>query len=145
MPPPNLESLPLDVVYNILSQLYQGPQSRLHSYLTLSVVSKTLNGLIEAYSAHLVAARRARFPKTKIPLTPKGTNRQRLLQLIWAICEFCGKKSARRAILAHELVCCKKCDQDEWPTKITMTESCKRSHPCPTSLGPLDDWLTYRS
>lgn len=135
---PNLESLPLDVAYNIFSQLYQGPQSKLHPYLTLSTVSKTLNGLIEAYSAHLVAARRARFPRTKVPLTLKGTNRQRLLQLNWTLCEFCNKKSARRAILAHELVCCKKCDQDEWPTKITMTDACKRSYPRPTRPGPPD-------
>lgn len=126
MPPPALDSLPLDVAYNILSHLYQGQHSKAHPYLALSAVSRALNGLIESYTAHLIATRRAQFSSSAAP-AQKPTNRRRLLHHIWTYCEFCNRKSRRSAILACELVCCKNCDQTQWPRKITMTEACKRS------------------
>jgi hypothetical protein len=40
-------------------------------------------------------------------------------------CVFCGKKSARRAILVNALRCCESCDRREWPGKITKTQALK--------------------
>lgn len=43
-------------------------------------------------------------------------------------CVFCGKKSARSAVLMNGLHCCAPCDRDQWPDKITKTEAKRRYH-----------------
>lgn len=47
--------------------------------------------------------------------------------LTWSerYCVFCGKKSARSAILMNGLRCCTECDMREWPDKITKTSARK--------------------
>lgn len=45
--------------------------------------------------------------------------------LSWAErhCIFCGRTSARSAILINGLRCCAKCDKAQWPDKITKTDA----------------------
>lgn len=40
-------------------------------------------------------------------------------------CVFCGKTSARSAIMMNGLKCCKECDKVEWKDKITKTDATK--------------------
>lgn len=122
---PTLESLPLDVSYNILSYLYAETRNSSHPYLALSAVCKNLNGLVETYSSHILTTR---LVNKSVPVpSAKPTARQRLLRHVWCHCEFCGKKTTRRATMANFLACCKACDKQEWDEKITMTDAMKRS------------------
>lgn len=54
----------------------------------------------------------------------------RVLWVKWANkhCAFCGKRSIRRAIFNTLLRCCKKCDDEQWPEKTTMSKALKKYH-----------------
>jgi len=92
--------------------------------------------------AHLFLHTHRDITKYRIYKTAKAAARQnvesplqKLLQWSARNCVFCGKTSARSAILVNGLRCCRACDREQWPEKITETAARKQyklfKHRCP--------------
>ncbi|KAK3081460.1 hypothetical protein LTS18_006509 [Coniosporium uncinatum] len=67
------------------------------------------------------------------PLRGRGRGEMYLYRTTWLhfasrFCAFCGKASSRRAVFNSLLLCCKKCDKEAWPEKITKTEAKTKHH-----------------
>jgi hypothetical protein len=96
--------------------------------LNLSSASKTFNQQTNNWAHHFLHQHRA-VTKYKDYKTAQAASRQRPLRelLQWSSknCVFCGKKSARSAILMSGLRCCRACDREQWPEKITKTDAIK--------------------
>ena len=96
--------------------------------LNLASTSKTFHQQINNWAHHFLHQYRA-ITKYKDFKTAQAASRQRPLRelLRWSSknCVFCGKKSARSAILMNGLRCCRACDREQWPGKITKTEAMK--------------------
>ncbi|GAB7326191.1 hypothetical protein MBLNU13_g10188t1 [Cladosporium sp. NU13] len=97
--------------------------------LSLASTSKTLHQHTNNWAHHFLHQYRA-ITKYKDYKTPQAAARQRPLRelLQWSSknCAFCGKKSSRSAILMNGLRCCRTCDREQWPEKITKTEAIKK-------------------
>lgn len=97
--------------------------------LNLASTSKTLHQHTNNWAHHFLHQYRA-LTKYKDYKTPQAAARQRPLRelLQWSSknCAFCGKKSSRSAILMNGLRCCRTCDREQWPDKITKTEAIKK-------------------
>jgi hypothetical protein len=107
---------------------YKQPQTR--DLSNLSRTSKTLYQQTHAW-AHLFLYTHRAVTKYRVFKTPKAAAKQqpalqKLLQ--WSVrnCVFCGKTSQREAILMNGLHCCRGCDREQWPEKITETEARKQ-------------------
>jgi hypothetical protein len=151
--PPNhardhLTPLPHEIIQNISSWLYAAhiPDRELHridghysgipykqshtrDLANLSRTSKLLYQQTNAW-AHLFLHSHRDITKYRIFKTPKAAAKQqaalqKLLQ--WSVrhCVFCGKTSQREAILMNGLHCCRRCDREQWPDKITETQASK--------------------
>jgi len=97
--------------------------------LNLASTSKALHQHTNNWAHHFLHRYRA-VTKYKDYKTPQAAARQRPLRelLQWSSknCAFCGKKSSRSAILMNGLRCCRTCDREQWPEKITKTEAIKK-------------------
>lgn len=97
--------------------------------LSLASTSKTLHQHTNNWAHHFLHQYRA-VTKYKDYKTAQAAARQRPLRelLQWSSknCAFCGKKSSRSAILMNGLRCCRTCDREQWPEKITKTEAIKK-------------------
>jgi hypothetical protein len=145
----HLTALPHEILQNISSCLYAShtPDRELHQIdahyagtrykqpqtrdlANLSRVSKTLYQQTNAWAHHFLHTHRD-ITKYRVYKTPKAAAKQlpalqKLLQWTSRNCVFCGKTSQREAILANGLHCCRGCDREQWPDKITMTEARKQ-------------------
>jgi len=137
----HLSSLPPEVTQQIASYLYAthlpdkaytpNPSAATIStdLLSLASASKTLHQHTNNWAHHFLHQYRA-VTKYKDYKTAQAAARQRPLRelLQWSSknCVFCGKKSARSAILMNGLRCCRTCDREQWPEKITKTEAIKK-------------------
>jgi hypothetical protein len=141
----HLTTLPHEILQNISSCLYAShtPDRELHQIdahyagtrykqpqtrdlANLSRVSKILYQQTNAWAHHFLHTHRD-VTKYRIYTTPKAAAKQlpalqKLLQWTSRNCVFCGKTSQREAILANGLHCCRGCDREQWPDKITETE-----------------------
>ena len=97
--------------------------------LNLASTSKTFHQHTNSWAHHFLHQYRA-ITKYKDYKTAQAASRQRWLRelLQWSSknCVFCGKKSSRSAILMNGLRCCRTCDREQWPEKITKTEALKK-------------------
>lgn len=152
-PPPRLKpthdhlsSLPPEVLQEIASYLYAshvpdkahhelGPSASIPSFFSrdlmhLASANKTLNQQTNNWAHHFLHSHRA-ITRYKDYKTASAARKQRPLRelLQWSTrnCVFCGKKSTRCAILMNGLRCCRDCDREQWPDKLTKTEV-KRKH-----------------
>jgi hypothetical protein len=137
----HFSSLPPEVTQQIASYLYathlpdkaytSNPSAATIStdLLSLAFTSKTLHQHTNNWAHHFLHQYRA-VTKYKDYKTAQAAARQRplreLLQWSSKCCVFCGKKSARSAILMNGLRCCRTCDREQWPEKITKTEAIKK-------------------
>jgi hypothetical protein len=96
--------------------------------LNLASTSKAFHQQTNNWAHHFLHQHRA-VTKYKDFKTAQAASRQRPLRemLQWSSknCVFCGKKSPRSAILMNGLRCCRACDREQWPEKITKTEAIK--------------------
>jgi hypothetical protein len=144
----HLTILPPEIIQNISSCLYAShiPDRELHQIdahysgipykqshtrdlANLSRTSKLLYQQTNAW-AHLFLHSHRDITKYRIFKTPNAAAKQqpalqKLLQ--WSVrhCVFCGKTSQREAILMNGLHCCRGCDREQWPDKITETQASK--------------------
>lgn len=133
--------LPPEVTQQICSYLYathipDKAHFPNHSAATISIdllnlasASKTLHQQTNDWAHHFLHQHRA-VTKYKDYKTAQAASRQRplreLLQWSGKNCVFCGKKSKNSAILMNGLRCCRACDREQWPEKITKTEAIKK-------------------
>ena len=143
-----ITNLPPEILQNISSYLYAShfPDKDIH-YLdgrysgnpykfheshdlaNLSRAGKRLYQQTNEWAHHFLHANRA-VTKYRVYTTPKAaakqqTALQKLLRWSARNCVFCGKTSQRKAILMNGLHCCRGCDREQWPEKITDTEARK--------------------
>lgn len=137
----HFSSLPPEVTQQIASYLYAShipdkaylpnPSAITIStdLLNLASTSKTLHQQTNNWAHHFLHQYRA-VTKYKDYKTAQAAARQRPLRELvqWSSknCAFCGKKSSRSAILMNGLRCCRTCDREQWPEKITKTEAIKK-------------------
>lgn len=133
--------IPAEVIQSIASYLYAThvPDKAYHSnsskattatdLINLALTSKTFYQQTNDWAHHFLHQHRA-ITKYKDYKTARAASRQRPLCefLRWSRknCVFCGKKSTRSAILMNGLRCCRACDREQWPEKITKTDAIKR-------------------
>jgi hypothetical protein len=144
----HLTTIPHEIIQNIASCLYAShipdrelhqidshysgipyKQSQIRDLANLSRTSKLLYQQTNAW-AHLFLHSHRDITKYRVFKTPKAAaNQQPALQklLQWSVrhCVFCGKTSQREAILMNGLHCCRGCDREQWPDKITETQASK--------------------
>ncbi|KAH3958933.1 hypothetical protein HBI81_150480 [Parastagonospora nodorum] len=125
---PRLVDLPLEILLEILS--YNAlTQSRLptapHPLNALALTNKHLHTVVEEYCRN----RLKKYANFTPPRSRAFSCRRRWLG---ETCQFCKRKSMRRAILYGSLTCCRMCDKQYFP-KMTMTQAHK-AH----SLSKLD-------
>lgn len=138
-------SLPAETIQQIASYLYAShvpdkawqdthfltkpPSKAPPDLLSLASTCKTLHQQTNNWAHHFLHQHRA-ITKYKDFKTAKAAAKQNplkeLLQWTSKSCVFCGKKSARSAILMNGLRCCRDCDREQWPDKITKTEALKK-------------------
>ncbi|KAJ4367511.1 hypothetical protein N0V83_007094 [Neocucurbitaria cava] len=115
---PQLDSLPPEILFNILSFTEPTCNPALVSYPlnALAETSKHLNTIVEEYARSLL--------KQHANITPPKNSRVFTCRRKWLgeICQFCKKPSKRRAILYGTLTCCRTCDKAQFP-KMTMTKA----------------------
>jgi hypothetical protein len=100
-----------------------------HDLANFARAGKRLYQQANDWAHHFLHTNRA-MTKYRVYKTPKAAaNQQSALQklLQWSVrnCVFCGKTSQRRAILMNGLHCCRACDREQWPDKLTATEARK--------------------
>lgn len=133
--------IPPEVIQSIASYLYAThvPDKAYHTtsnpptisidLLNLASTSKILHHQTNAWARHFLHQHRS-ITKYKDYKTALAASRQRplreLLQWSSKTCVFCGKKSTRSAILMNGLRCCRTCDREQWPEKITKTDALKK-------------------
>ena len=106
-----------------------------HPLECLASTCTSLRGEIDAWAHHFLVTHQSitKYAPLKTSARQAVRNHLRLL-LAWTQrhCIFCGKKSARSAILMNGLRCCSTCDRVHWPDKITKTaardEYCLKDH-----------------
>ncbi|KAI5805906.1 hypothetical protein EDC01DRAFT_753691 [Geopyxis carbonaria] len=125
---PSLDTLPLDIFFIILS--YAQTTSAFgagHAFLALANTSKPLQAVVDSYCTHELAklhnARPLSSPKPPFNKGPSPT--RRLVRFRARHCEFCGAKTAETAKLYREIRCCRVCEKEQWPDKVTMTFATK--------------------
>ncbi|KAL5118258.1 hypothetical protein ACEQ8H_003768 [Pleosporales sp. CAS-2024a] len=124
----SLVDLPPEILLEILS--YNAAAHDRHPLPThplnaLALTNKHLNRVVEEYC-------RNRLKKYTKFTPPKGRAFSCRKKWLGETCQFCKRKSARRAVFADSLTCCRMCDKQYFP-KMTMTEA-HRSY----SLSKLD-------
>ncbi|KAL1587384.1 hypothetical protein WHR41_03935 [Cladosporium halotolerans] len=137
--------LPAETIQQIASYLYAShvpdkarqdtisstriPPKSSSDLLSLASTCKTLHQQTNNWAHHFLHQHRS-ITKYKDFKTAKAAAKQiplkELLQWSSRNCVFCGKKSARSAILMNDLRCCRDCDREQWPNKITKTEALKK-------------------
>lgn len=136
-----LTRLPPEIIQQIASYLYAThvPNKAYYdtnykppvSLLDLAATSKSLNTQVNDWAHHILHQHRS-ITKYKDFKTPAAADKQRPLKFLlnWTSksCVFCGKKSVRSAILMNGLRCCRTCDRDQWPDKITKSAALKEYH-----------------
>ena len=97
-----------------------------HSLVILSASCKRLHAEVNSWAHHFLYEHRD-LTKYKDYKTVKARAKQNPVKdvLQWSTkhCVFCGRKSARRAIMMNGYACCADCDKSEWPDKITKTQA----------------------
>lgn len=100
-------------------------QPNTHPLDYLAATSKALRDEVNEWALHFLAQHKE-ITKYRHFKTEKIQQRRDFLRgrhglLTWMErhCVFCGNKSSRSAILMNGLRCCKKCDKEQWPDKIT--------------------------
>jgi len=147
----HLTTLPSEILQQISSYLYTAhdPDQALHALddhhsgvpfkprvprdlANYARASKRLYQQANAW-AHLHLHTHRAVTKYRVYKTPKAAAKQllqaplqKLLQWTARHCVFCGKTSSRTAILMNGLNCCRLCDREQWPDKITDTEARKQ-------------------
>ncbi|KAK4544854.1 hypothetical protein LTR36_003758 [Oleoguttula mirabilis] len=98
-----------------------------HALDYLAATCRTLRGEVNSWAQHFLR-HHASITHHKDLKTPKLQSTRNFLRgkaglLTWAEkhCLFCGKTSARSAILVNGFRCCAHCDKQQWPRKITKT------------------------
>lgn len=102
----------------------------IHPLDRLALTSHFIRDQVNDWARHWLQSHPS-ITKYKDLKTPKLQDKRDFLRgrstglLRWAErhCVFCGKGSARSAILANGLRCCGKCDKQQWPDKITKTKA----------------------
>jgi hypothetical protein len=115
-----LDALPPEILLEILS--YTGlAQHRcplpIHPLNALAGSNKHLNAIVEEYTRNLLK-RHANF-------VPPRTSRTFSCRRKWLAetCQFCRRKSQRRAILYPTLTCCRLCDKQYFPKMVGALHS----------------------
>ena len=83
---------------------------------------------ITSYNNTLTFLKSKAAKKARPTLGPNYLRRNKTVGLLpWSAqrCNFCGKRSARSAIMMSGLKCCSDCDKKEWSDKITKTDAMK--------------------
>jgi hypothetical protein len=107
-----LTTLPIDILFNILSCLSPTVAIPGHPYLTLSVVCKRLHTAVEDHSYHLLRNLAKRFPKTAPTFPPQIVCSRRVyLYHASTHCFFCDTPIYRVARLYPTVRCCAECDE----------------------------------
>ncbi|KAF1951494.1 hypothetical protein CC80DRAFT_597428 [Byssothecium circinans] len=123
MAPPKLDTLPPEILFNILS--YTTPLSTAllpkHPLLATAATSKHLCGVVEEYCRGLLK-RHANISPPKAPKTGAFVCRRKWFKWLRETCQVCGRASVRKAILDAGLTCCKRCDDKNFP-KMTQTHA----------------------
>lgn len=136
-----ISSLPPEILHEICAYLFPIHKSNIaldfdehiaygtiYPLRQLSLTSKTLKDAVNQFCLHFFRqhAKITRHKSsTKNPARDYVHGKYGLLTWQRKHCAFCGKKSARRAILMNGLRCCAPCDKEQWPDKITKTEAKK--------------------
>jgi len=139
-PKDHLTVLPPELIHSICDFLFpthqpdlafqnEDPTTRRHDLNSLATTCRTLQGEVNSWAAHFLR-QHATITKYKDLKTTKLQANRNFLRgkgglLTWAEkhCIFCGKASSRSAILVNGFRCCKQCDKEQWPDKITKTKA----------------------
>jgi hypothetical protein len=115
--PPTLESLPPEILFNILSYTSPFNHSSATPSNTLSALVKTsrpLNLFAQEYARSLLrqhASITVPHPQNTKYIGKYGANVKRWIRWVSTTCQTCKSKSRKKAILTPEIVLCKKCDK----------------------------------
>lgn len=119
--PPALDTLPPEILFNILS--YCSPfDSSYNSRYTLYAIAGTstyLNSIVEEYTRSLLK-RHAGINPPKAWKTGAFICRRKWRRWINQACQLCSKASKRKAILDPALTCCQKCDKKHFPKIVSL-------------------------
>ena len=146
----HLTALPPELIHHIVSYIFPTHRPDLAWHLdelnaekahsssgchhTLDYLAGTCKGLRSSVKDWAETFLRQHREITKYSTTAskrKGKPRDKWLRggggLLWWTerhCVFCGRPSKRLAVFMNGFKCCKDCDRDQWPDKMTKTEAC---------------------
>lgn len=108
-----LDALPAEILFNILSFSEPTCDPKLVSspLCTMAATNRYLNAIVEDYCRSLLV----QHTDSKGRKAMKNTWRRKWLA---QTCQYCKKKTARKATLYKALTCCQSCDWKEFPKKV---------------------------
>lgn len=106
--PTKLDALPPEILFEILSYntlAHNRRPSPLHPLNTVAGANRQLYAVVEEYTRGLL--------KQHVNFTPPKSSKSFGCRKKWLaeVCQFCKRKSQRRAILYASLTCCRLCDK----------------------------------
>ena len=112
-----LMSLPIEILFNILSysSAFDPTPAPSHPLYNLAATSRHLRSVVEEYARVLLKQHAGFTP-------PKSSKifacRNKWIKWLSIHCQFCKKKSVRKAILYPTLACCQACDKANFPKLV---------------------------
>ncbi|KAF2032553.1 hypothetical protein EK21DRAFT_35642, partial [Setomelanomma holmii] len=118
---PKLDELPPEILFEVLHYItitYNRCPAPPHPLNAIASTSKQLHAITEEHSRGLL--------KQYTHFTPPKNSKTFSCRKKWLAetCQFCRRKSQRRAILYPGITCCRLCDKQKYP-KMTMTQATK--------------------
>ena len=112
---PQLDTLPPEILFNILSYAEPTCDPTLVSYplCTMAATNRQLNAIVEEYARSLLK----QHTETTGRKALKNTWRRKWLA---QTCQYCKKKSERKATLYPALTCCRACDWELFPKMVCV-------------------------
>ncbi|KAA8903640.1 hypothetical protein FN846DRAFT_953628 [Sphaerosporella brunnea] len=133
--PTTLDTLPPEVLYEILKQFPVHANEQLHfthhPLLTLPLVSRTLHAATESFCFHQLQKLRAQFPHHKV--SQRTPYRKVYVKHAHTHCSFCNRSTSCTAIIFPYIRCCRGCDRKVWPEKISLSAA-KRTYGLPEQM-----------
>ncbi|KAF2833048.1 hypothetical protein CC86DRAFT_365034 [Ophiobolus disseminans] len=116
-----LDALPLEILLEILEYntiAHNRCPTSEHPLNAVASANRHLHAVVEEYARGLL--------KQHANFTPPKNSKTFSCRKKWLaeMCQFCRRKSQRRAILYNAVTCCRLCDKQKYP-KMTMTQATK--------------------
>lgn len=116
-----LDTLPPELLFTILSytEPVLNPALQTHALNALAATNKQLNAIVEEYARNLL--------KRHANITPPKNSRTFTCRrkLLGELCQYCWKKSMRRACFYPSITCCRSCDRSMFEKVVRIL------HPLP--------------